>query len=237
MSLPFLSIETPFLKVYFCKQSIFTIVMIKKKSKLFNRFLELLAFQQINFIHYLRLSIFIVMAWIGGLKAFQYEAEGIVPFVTNSPFMSFLYENSGKTVVNEKGETVAEYTLHKNPEGKMVSENRKWHQENGTYTFSYGLGTLIVVIGVLVLLGIWFPKAGLLGALMTVGMSIVTLSFLITTPEVYVPDLGGDIPTPNHGFPYLSGAGRLVLKDIIMLTAGLIIASDSAQKLLKIQKK
>jgi uncharacterized membrane protein YkgB len=29
------------------------------------------------------------MAWIGGLKAFQYEADGIVPFVANSPLMSF----------------------------------------------------------------------------------------------------------------------------------------------------
>lgn len=237
MPLPFLSIESHFLKVYFCNSFIFKIVMSKKQNNVFRKFLELLAFQQTNFTHYLRLSIFIVMAWIGGLKAFQYEAEGIVPFVTNSPFMSFFYENSHKTALNEKGESVAEYTLHKNPEGKMVSENRKWHQENGTYTFSYGLGTLIVLIGTLVLLGIWFPKVGLLGALMTVGMSVITLSFLITTPEVYVPDLGGDIPTPNYGFPYLSGAGRLVIKDIIMLTGGLIIASDSARKLLKIQNK
>lgn len=211
-------------------------MMIQKQNSFFNKFLEVLAFQQIRFTHYLRVSIFIVMAWIGGLKAFQYEAEGIVPFVTNSPFMNFFYGNSDKTAVNEQGETVAAYTLHKNPEGKMVAENRKWHLENGTYTFSYGLGTLIVVIGILVLLGIWFPKIGLWGALMTVGMSIITLSFLITTPEVYVPELGGDIPTPNHGFPYLSGAGRLVVKDVIMLAGGLILASDSARKLLNRQK-
>jgi uncharacterized membrane protein YkgB len=31
-------------------------------------------------LNFLRISIFIVMAWIGGLKAFQYEADGIVPF-------------------------------------------------------------------------------------------------------------------------------------------------------------
>ena len=39
--------------------------------------------------------------------------------------------------------------------------------------------------------------------------------------------------TPQFGFPYLSGAGRLVIKDIIMLAGGLIIASDSARKLTK----
>ncbi len=173
------------------------------------------------------------MAWIGGLKAFQYEADGIVPFVTNSPFMSFFYNNSGKTAPNEKGEMVAEYTLHKNPEGKMVAKNIEWHKQNGTYTFSYALGTFICIIGLLTLLGIWSPKIGVLGGLLTFGMSIVTLSFLVTTPEVYVPNLGGDMPTPQFGFPYLSGVGRLVLKDIIMSAGGLIVAAESAQRLLK----
>ncbi|MDO4728671.1 MAG: reactive chlorine resistance membrane protein RclC [Bacteroidota bacterium] len=197
------------------------------------KLLHLLANSQSYFINFIRIAIFVVMAWIGGLKAFQYEADGIVPFVTNSPFMSFFYKNTGKTAINEKGQTVAEYTLHKNPEGKMVGKNIAWHQENGTYIFSYGLGTVICLIGLLVLFGIWLPKIGLIGGLLTFGMSIVTLSFLITTPEVYVPNLGGDMPTPNYGFPYLSGAGRLVLKDIIMMAGGLVVASDAAQRLLK----
>ena len=194
--------------------------------------LEFVASGQRNFINFIRVAIFIVMAWIGGLKAFQYEADGIVPFVTNSPFMSFFYHNTGKMAVNDEGKSVPEYTLHKNPEGKMVKANIEWHKENGTYVFSYGLGTMICSIGILVLLGIWFPKVGFWGGLLTFGMAIVTLSFLITTPEVYVPNLGGDLPTPNYGFPYLSGAGRLVLKDIIMMAGGLIAASDSAKRIL-----
>ncbi|CEN32641.1 DUF417 family protein [Capnocytophaga cynodegmi] len=198
------------------------------------KLLTFLADSQRAFVNFIRVAIFIVMAWIGGLKAFQYEADGIVPFVINSPFMSFFYNNTGKTATNEKGDTVAEYTLHKNPEGKMVAKNIEWHKQNGTYWFSYGLGTVICIIGLLVLLGIWSPKIGVIGGLLTFGMSIVTLSFLITTPEVYVPNLGGDMPTPNFGFPYLSGAGRLVLKDIIMSAGGLIAASEAAQRLLKI---
>ncbi|QBK77728.1 reactive chlorine resistance membrane protein RclC [Myroides odoratimimus] len=183
-------------------------------------------------IHFLRLSICIVMVWIGGLKAFQYEADGILPFVTNSPFMSFFYQNSTKTVLDESGKEVYEYTQHKNPEGKVVQKNIDWHKQNGTYVFSYILGTVIVSIGILVLLGIWYPRLGFLGGVLTLGMSLVTLSFLITTPEVYVPNLGGDFSTPNYGFPYLSGAGRLVLKDIIMMAGGLVIAGDSARNLL-----
>lgn len=180
-----------------------------------------LANSQPKFINLTRISIFIVMAWIGGLKVFQYEADGIVPFVANSPLMSFFYTKKAP-----------EYNNYKNPEGKTVQKNIDWHRENGTYIFSYGLGTVIVMIGLLTLLGIWYPKTGMIGGLLTFGMSIVTLSFLITTPEVYVPNLGGDFPTPQYGFPYLSGAGRLVIKDVIMLGAGLIVASDSAKKLM-----
>lgn len=184
------------------------------------------------FINFTRIAVFVVMAWIGGLKAFPYEADGIVPFVSNSPFMSFFYEKSNSKVFNKEGKEVLEYSLYKNPEGKTVQKNINWHVKNNTYLFSYGLGIVIVLIGTLVLLGIWIPKVGFWGGLLTVGMSIVTLSFLITTPETYVPNLGGDFPTPHYGFPYLSGAGRLVLKDIIMMAAGFIIASDSAKAIL-----
>lgn len=184
--------------------------------------LDFLANSQRYFIHLIRCSIFLVMLWIGGLKVCQYEADGIVPFVANSPFMSFLYQKDAP-----------EYKEHRNPEGAMVAKNIAWHKENGTYVFAYGLGAFIVLIGSLTLAGIWSSKLGLLGGLLTFGMSLVTLSFLVTTPECWVPNLGGDLPTPNHGFPYLSAAGRLVLKDVIMLAGGLIAASDCAQRLLR----
>ena len=200
------------------------------------KFLQALAGSQRYFVNYVSVAIFIVMAWIGGLKVVQYEADGIVPFVTNSPFFSYMY--SKKDIVdNGKGKMVAEYNLHKNPEGLVVPKNIEWHKQNGTYAVSYLIGATICTIGTLVLLGIWFPKLGLIGGLLTFGMSIVTLSFLITTPETWVPNLGnpalGITESPNHGFPYLSGAGRLVLKDIIMSAAGLIVASNAARRLLE----
>ncbi len=186
-----------------------------------DRLIAFLANSQSWFINLIRISIFIVLAWIGGLKAFQYEADGIVPFVANSPFMSFFYNKEAP-----------EYNKYKNPEGKTVQKNIEWHKENGTYPFAYGLGAVIIIIGILTILGIWFNKIGIVGGLLTFGMAIITLTFLITTPEVYVPNLGGDFPTPEYGFPYLSGAGRLVIKDVIMLAAGLICASDNAKRLM-----
>jgi uncharacterized membrane protein YkgB len=36
-----------------------------------------------------RIGLVVVLAWIGGLKAFHGEDEGIVPFVADSPLLSF----------------------------------------------------------------------------------------------------------------------------------------------------
>lgn len=181
------------------------------------KMLTTLAKLQNQFFNLMRIAIFIVMVWIGGLKAFQYEADGIVPFVANSPLMSFFYSGNSN-----------EYKAHKNKEGEVVPANIKWHTQNGTYVFSYVLGAAIVIIGSLTLLGIFNNRIGLVGGLLTAGMSLVTLTFLITTPETWVPNLGG----PEFGFPYLSAAGRLVIKDVIMMAGGFLCASDSARRLL-----
>lgn len=166
-----------------------------------------------------RLGLIVVLLWIGGLKAFRYEADGIVPFVANSPFMSFFYADG------------ANYKAHKNPEGVLNAENRAWHEKNRTYEFAYGLGTVIVLYGLLICLHPWLPQAAALGSFLVFIMSFVTLSFLITTPECWVPPLGD----AQHGFPYLSGAGRLVVKDAIMMGAALVTMADSAKAYLQKQ--
>lgn len=163
-----------------------------------------------------RLGLIVVFLWIGGLKAVKYEADGIIPFVANSPFMSFLIADPGN------------YKSHKNPEGALVPENRAWHEANGTYPFAYGLGSVIVLFGLMLCVHPWLPQVAAAGSFLIFLMSFVTLSFLITTPECWVPALG-DI---NHGFPYLSGPGRLVLKDSIMMGAALVTMADSARSYL-----
>lgn len=165
-----------------------------------------------------RVGLVVVLVWIGALKMFKYEDEGIVPFVANSPFMSFLYQ-----------QPAGEYRQHMNKEGQLVPANREWHEKNGTYPFAYGLGTIIVVYGVMIALHAVSPRIAAVGSFLVFVMSFVTLSFLITTPECWVPDLG----SPEHGFPLLSGAGRLVVKDAIMMGAALVTMADSAQAYLR----
>jgi uncharacterized membrane protein YkgB len=164
----------------------------------------------------LRLGLVIVLVWIGGLKFVNYEADSIVPLVANSPVMRFLYKHP------------AEYRSHMNREGELNPEHRSWHRENGTYTFSHELGVAIVCIGLLIALYPVSPSLSALGSFLLILMSCTTLSFLITTPEAWVPALGD----ANHGFPYLSGVGRLIVKDFIMIAAAIVTLVDSAKAVL-----
>jgi uncharacterized membrane protein YkgB len=167
-----------------------------------------------------RIGLVVVLLWIGGLKAFPYEADGIVPFVANSPFMSFFYADRGH------------YKEHRNPEGALVPANRAWHEGNGTYRFAWGLGAVIVAYGLLIAAHPWKPAVAAAGSFLVFLMSFVTLSFLVTTPECWVPALGD----AQHGFPYLSGPGRLVLKDAIMMGAALVTMADSGRSSLRLRR-
>ena len=164
-----------------------------------------------------RIGLIVVLLWIGGLKTFRYEAQGIVPFVANSPLMSFFYADAGY------------YKAHMNPEGAFVPANVEWNEKNHTYAFAYGLGAVIVLYGLMLCLHPWLPQVAALGGFLVFVMSFTTLSFLLTTQECWVPPLG-DV---NHGFPFLSGSGRLVIKDAIMMGAALVVMADSAKAWLR----
>ena len=60
--------------------------MMAKLKSLFVAFLTIAASAQKLGINLIRVAILVIFVWIGGLKFWNYEAEGIVPFVANSPF-------------------------------------------------------------------------------------------------------------------------------------------------------
>ncbi len=178
------------------------------------RNLRWLAGWQLAGVRALRIAIALVLIWIGGLKFFAYEADGIVPFVATTPLMSFFYNHP------------SEYKLHQGKEGELKPENRQWNEANNTYGFARVLGALLVGLGILLLANGVHPAFGVVGGLLVVILSLGTLSFLFTTPESWVPPLGD----ADHGFPFLSGRGRLVLKDVMMLTGAVVLVANSAQQ-------
>ncbi len=187
----------------------------------------------------IRVAILIIFVWIGGLKFANYEANGIIPFVANSPLMSFFLKDANNKVTNDEGKTVKEYTLNKVPEGQYNQAKHDWHVENRTYLFSHGLGILIMTIGILVFLGLFSPYLGIIGEVLCIIMTLGTLSFLITTPETWVHASPEALAAGEwaNGFPFLSGAGRLVIKDTAILAGAVVLLSESAGKILARLKK
>ncbi|MDH0746923.1 reactive chlorine resistance membrane protein RclC [Pseudomonas sp. GD03842] len=168
-------------------------------------------------VHLIRIGVAIIFIWIGALKFVPYEADSITPFVANSPFMSFFYAHP------------EQYKAHLTHEGQLDPVQRQWQTDNHTYAFSDGLGTIEILIGLLVLSYAFSRRLGMVGSVLAFLTPLVTLSFLITTPEAWVSNLGD----ADFGFPYLSGGGRLVLKDVLMLAGAVVMIADSARQLLQ----
>src|SRR5437764_44007 len=121
-----------------------------------------------------RYGLVVVVAWIGLMKFTAYEAEGIRPFVANSPLLSWVYGP-----VSVRG-------------------------------LSAVLGVVEVAIALLIAARPFAPRACALGSALAVGMFLTTLSFLVTTPGVWEPSLGG--------FPALSALpGQFLIKDLALL--------------------
>ena len=76
--------------------------------------------------------------------------------------------------------------------------------------FSAMLGVVEVAVAILIAARPYSPRASALGSALAVGMFLTTLSFLVTTPGVWEPRLGG--------FPALSALpGQFLIKDLPLL--------------------
>lgn len=85
--------------------------------------------------------------------------------------------------------------------------------------FSNLLGFLELSIAVLIVARLIKPIYSLVGGLLSAGLFATTLSFMATTPGVFVPELG---------FPAISVApGQFLLKDAGLFALSLWIAVDS----------
>jgi reactive chlorine resistance protein C len=126
-----------------------------------------------------RYGLVVVVGWIGLMKFTTYEAEGIRPFVANSPLMSWVY-------------------------GPLSVRG-----------FSALLGVVEVAVALLIAARPLLPRVSAFGSALAVGMFLTTLSFLITTPGVWEPSLGG-FPALAH-VAGRAGPGHFLIKDLALL--------------------
>ncbi|WP_417663437.1 YkgB family protein [Pseudomonas sp.] len=85
--------------------------------------------------------------------------------------------------------------------------------------FSYFLGFLEIAIGLLIAARCISPRLSFIGGGLSAGLFITTLSFMLTTPQVFEPTLG---------FPAISVVpGQFLLKDICLLAASIMVIGNS----------
>ena len=88
--------------------------------------------------------------------------------------------------------------------------------------FSAALGVVELAIALLIAVRPFSPRVSAFGSVLAVGMFLTTLSFLVTTPGVWEPSLGG--------FPALSAVpGQFLLKDLALVGISLWTLGDAWQ--------
>lgn len=97
-----------------------------------------------------------------------------------------------------------------------------WLGMFGTQGQSYFIGVIELSTALVLILGAFRPLFSALGALMSAGTYLITLTFFITTPGVAEPTAGG--------FPAISAApGQFLLKDAVLLAASLVLLHASVR--------
>ena len=134
-------------------------------------------------------SLAIIYAWFGGMKFTDYEAQGLVPLVENSPLLSWFY-----ALLSVRG-------------------------------FSTFLGFLELSVGLLIVLRLVNPIFSAAGGLLSTGLFATTVSFMISTPGVVVPELG---------WPAITVApGQFLLKDVGLLAVSFWIFVNSLKAVVR----
>ncbi len=84
--------------------------------------------------------------------------------------------------------------------------------------FSVILGLFEWTFAILIAIRPISPRFSALGSFGSIGMFLITLTFLATSPGVWQPD---------YGFPFLSPTGQFLLKDLVLLGAAIWTAGES----------
>ncbi|MDQ3486625.1 MAG: DUF417 family protein, partial [Acidobacteriota bacterium] len=92
-------------------------------------------------------------------------------------------------------------------------------QAFGLRTLASLIGITEIVLGLLIATRPFAPRVSAMGSLGAVGVFLITLTFVLTTPGVW---------QPGYGFPYPSPMpGQFLLKDVLLLGAAIWTAGEA----------
>lgn len=131
------------------------------------------------------IGMIVMLLWAGKFKMTAPGAEGIIPLVMNSPFMSWNYKIFGPYI------------------GGDIIGLTEW------------------TAAIILIVGYFKPKAGIVGAIILVAMFFTTSTMLITTPDDTIV---------VHGIHYMNNLGLFLFKDVISLGVAFYLISYFGRK-------
>ena len=129
--------------------------------------------------HLVRASMVIIFLFFGYQKWFEYEAQVLIPYISNGPLISWMYP-----VFGIRGA-------------------------------SWFLGVSEWLIGLLLFLGFWNKKLGILGALGSCVTFIMTFTIIPFMPNGWAASAGG--------FPAITGNVPFLMKDLVLFAASVYL--------------
>src|SRR5262245_25271152 len=129
-------------------------------------------------LHLVRGSMVLIFLLFGYQKWFEYEAQALIPFISNGPLTFWM------------------------------------HSAFGIQGASYFLGVSEWLTAALLIWGFWNPKAGVLGAILSVGTFVTTVSIIPFMPGGW---------NEAAGFPAMQGNVAFLMKDVVFLAVSVYL--------------
>ena len=144
-----------------------------------NRLVKLGILKEALDYNLVRASMVIIFLFFGYQKWFDYEAQALIPYISNGPLISWMYP-----VFGVRGAC-------------------------------YFLGVSEWGFGVLLFLGFWNKKLGILGAIGSCFSFLATLTIIPFMPDGWAASAGG--------FPAMTGTTAFLMKDLVLLAVSLYL--------------
>jgi uncharacterized membrane protein YkgB len=136
-------------------------------------------------LHLVRTSMVLIFVMFGYQKWWEYEAQTLIPFISNGPLTFWMYPVFG---------------LH---------------------GASHFLGVSEWLTAALLIWGFWNPKAGVLGAILSVATFVTTVAII-----PFMPD-GWDAVA---GFPAMKGNVAFLMKDAVLLAVSFYLLKQDVAR-------
>ena len=143
--------------------------------------------------HLIRASMVLIFAFFGYQKWFEYEAQVLIPYISNGPLISWLYPLFG-------------------------IRGASWF-----------LGVAEWLFGLLLLLGFWDKRMGILGAIGSIATFVGTVTIIPFMPNGWAESAGG--------FPAMAGNVPFLMKDVVLLVASVYLLKQDVVRVSRESKR